>query len=124
MKLSPFPLHQEWILIKSNWIIQLTHKFVAFFIITSILAICITWSKLPPLVPLWYSRPWGVDQLAPSIFLFILPISSLIIHFINMLLSMYVTTEYLIFSQSLFLSSLIVSALSCIAVIKIIFLVI
>jgi hypothetical protein len=37
---------------------------------------------------------------------------------------MYITTEYLVFTQSLFLSSLIVSLLSFIAVIKIIFLVV
>jgi hypothetical protein len=75
-------------------------------------------------VPLWYSRPWGADQLAPAIFLFFLPLSSIVVHVTNLIFAMYVTTEYLIFTQSLFLSSLIVSLLSFIAVIKIIFLVV
>lgn len=116
--------HQEWILIRTNWLIQVSHKFVALLAVVSIIMIAVYWKMLPPLVPLWYSRPWGSDQLAPPIFLFFLPISSVTIHLINLAFAMYVTTEYLVFTQSLFLSSLIVSLLSFIAVIKIIFLIV
>lgn len=40
--------------------------------------IALFWNKLPPLVPLWYSRSWGDDQLASRGFLLILPLASLI----------------------------------------------
>lgn len=116
--------HQEWILIRTNWLIQVSHKFVVLLAVASIIMIAAYWNMLPPLVPLWYSRPWGSDQLAPPVFLFFLPISSITLHVINLAFAMYVTTEYLVFTQSLFLSSLIVSLLSFIAVIKIIFLVV
>lgn len=116
--------HQEWILIRTNWLLQVSHKFVALLAVASVIMIAVYWKMLPPLVPLWYSRPWGSDQLAPPVFLFFLPISSVTIHLINLAFAMYVTTEYLVFTQSLFLSSLIVSLLSFIAVIKIIFLVV
>ncbi|TSC85277.1 MAG: hypothetical protein G01um101416_983 [Microgenomates group bacterium Gr01-1014_16] len=36
-------------------------------------------AKLPPQVPLWYSRPWGEDQLAQPVFLWIIPIGILIL---------------------------------------------
>ncbi len=124
MKVSLFPALPAWAITKSNWLIQLVHKFVIGFALISILLITLNWKQLPPLVPLWYSRPWGIDQLAKPIFLFLLPISSICIYLINTLLSMYVTAEYLIFTQSIFLSSLIVSIVSFIAVIKIIYLVI
>ena len=31
------------------------------------------WNQLPPLVPLFYSRPWGTDQLASKYLIFLIP---------------------------------------------------
>ena len=31
------------------------------------------WNQIPPLVPLFYSRPWGADQLVPKYFVFLIP---------------------------------------------------
>lgn len=114
--------NNEWTLIRSNWIITLSHRVVVLSTSLQVIALAIVWTRLPPLVPLWYSRPWGADQLTSPIFLFLLPLFTAGIHLINTMLAMYVTTEYLIFTQSLFLSSIIVSLLSVIAVLKIIFL--
>lgn len=33
----------------------------------------VSWNKLPPEVPLFYSRPWGEAMLAPTLGLWILP---------------------------------------------------
>lgn len=33
----------------------------------------IFFAKLPPQVPLWYSRPWGEEQLASPVFLVLVP---------------------------------------------------
>lgn len=123
MKLLRIIPPQDWMLIRKNWILQAVHKSVIFFSMLSLIVIVVCWTKLPPLLPLWYSRPWGVDQLAPPIFLLILPLASISVYTVNLLLSMYVLCEYLIFCQTLMLSSLLVSILSCIAVIKIILLV-
>ncbi|OGG31212.1 hypothetical protein A3A63_02565 [Candidatus Gottesmanbacteria bacterium RIFCSPLOWO2_01_FULL_46_9] len=116
-------INTAWAAIKTNWLIQLVNKIVIVVTICSIAAIILRWNKLPPLVPLWYSRPWGADQLAPPVWLFILPVGSILLYGINITISIYLTAEYLIFTQVLFLTSLLVSLLSCITLIKILFLV-
>ncbi len=109
--------------LKKNWFISLVHKFILVLFILSIGLLLWRWRVLPPMVPLWYSRPWGADQLASPYWLFILPVASLILYGINFLVGIYVTGEYLIFTQMLFLSSLVVSLLSFVALMKILFLV-
>ncbi len=42
---------------------------------------------LPPLIPLFYSRPWGQLQLTSPNFLFLLPALSLAVLFLNSLLT-------------------------------------
>lgn len=120
---QPEEISQLWKTVKRNWVISLVNKFVVILTLISIAAIVWRWKLLPPLVPLWYSRPWGVDELAPPIFLFLLPMTSIIVYSINVVISIYLTSEYLIFTQVLFLSSLVVSLLTCITLIKILFLV-
>lgn len=112
-----------WDGIKTNWFIGLVHKFVLIFFVLSIGLLLWRWRMLPPLVPLWYSRPWGADQLASPYWLLVLPVAGIILYAANFLISMYVIGEYLIFTQMLFLSSLVVSMLSFVALIKILFLV-
>ena len=49
---------------------------VIFFILAlNFLLLIIFWIKLPPLLPLFYSRPWGENQLVAKNFFPILPIS-------------------------------------------------
>lgn len=55
-----------------------------FFILASLFLIAAFWARLPPQVPLFYSRPWGEEILAPPFFLFILPLTSLLILAINL----------------------------------------
>lgn len=106
-----------------NWFISLVHKFV--LILSLLSAVLLVWRFpiLPPQVPVWFSRPWGADQLASPYWLILLPVSSILWYCIDLLLGIYVTTEYLIFTQMLFLSALIVNLLSFVTLIKILFLV-
>jgi hypothetical protein len=106
----------NWIYMLSTWLVPLT-----FFITVGL--ILWHWSSLPPLVPLWYSKAWGTDRLAPVIWLFLPPLMSLVWHAINLLLSVYVTREHYVFSQVLFITSIFVTVFSLIAVINILFLV-
>lgn len=112
-----------WNAVKTNWFISLVHKFILILFILSMGLLLWRWHMLPPMVPLWYSRPWGADQLTSPYWLLILPLASLLLYGINFLVSMYVMAEYLIFTQMLFLSSLVVSLLSFVALMKILFLV-
>jgi len=112
-----------WNVIRKNWLIGVVHKFVIALFILSVALLVWRFPLLPPAVPLWFSRPWGIDQLASPYWLILLPVSSLLWYGIDLVLGIYVTSEYLIFTQMLFLSSLIVSLLSFVSMIKILFLV-
>ena len=112
-----------WRTLSTNWVISLSHKFVLICFVLSMGILLWRWRLLPPMVPLWYSRPWGADQLTAPYWLFLLPAASMFLYIVNVLVSIYFTAEYLIFTQMLFLSSLIVSLLSFIALVKIVFLV-
>lgn len=114
----------SWVLITNNWLIQITRKFSWFFIATSLAMLMFFWPKLPPQIPLWYSKPWGTEQLASPAFLFILPIGSGLFYTFNYLIGKYLTHEYLIFTQSLFISSLIMSFLSFLSLLKIILIIV
>lgn len=109
--------------VSANWFLNLVHKFILALFVLSIGILIWKWRALPPLVPIWYSRPWGASQLASPYWLLILPLASIAFYAVDLLVSIYVTSEYLIFTQILFLSSLIVSVLSFVALLKIIFLV-
>lgn len=125
MLFKPELPHQTpaWTQTKNNWLILFTSRVIIVLTIASIVSIIALWGKLPPLVPLWYSRPWGVDQLAFPIWLFILPVGSLTMYLINMGLAVFFTGEYLVFTQMTYLGSMLVSFLSFISLIKILFLV-
>jgi len=78
-------------------------------------------SFLPPVVPLFYGNILGEAQLANSLFLLIPPVASLAIIGINMTISSVVTDAFL--KKILIISSLFISLLTSITVLKIIFLV-
>ncbi len=112
-----------WNVIKKNWLISIVHKFVIVLFILSVGLLVWRFPELPPSVPIWFSRPWGEDQLASPYWLVLLPASSIVWYGIDLLIGIYITAEYLIFTQMLFLSSLIVSILSFVTLVKILFLV-
>jgi hypothetical protein len=112
-----------WKTIQKNWVIDITNKFVLVLFTLSIILVIWRWNLLPPSVPIWYSRPWGADQLAHPLWLFMFPVASLVCYVLNRALSIYLISEHLIFTQILFISSLFVSVLSFVAVVKILFLV-
>ncbi len=81
-------------------------------------------SSLPEKVPLFYSRPWGEEQLAERNFLFLIPLSSLLIFALNWLISRILLKRGEIFLAILNNSfSLLFSLLGAITLYKIIFLI-
>lgn len=95
------------------------------FVSIALSVILLVWHypQLPPLVPLWYAKPWGADRLAQSLWLILLPLGSFIILIINTIAAQVLTREILIFSQILAITSLLVSMLSLVTITKILFLV-
>jgi len=89
-----------------------------------ILLILIFWQKLPPEIPLFYSRPWGKEQLVSPLWLFLLPILSFFVFLINSIISNFSNKEEKLIQKVLEVSPAIFSLLCLITLIKIIFLII
>lgn len=114
---------KEWDQVKNNWLLQAVNRSVFILSGASLLCIIIRYSSLPPLVPIWYSRPWGTDQLAHPIWLLTLPLSGILIYTLNLVISIYFASKYLIFTQVIFLTSFLVNILSFISLVNILFLI-
>ncbi|KKU83263.1 hypothetical protein A2973_00370 [Candidatus Gottesmanbacteria bacterium RIFCSPLOWO2_01_FULL_49_10] len=112
-----------WHSIAANWIVSTATKLVLVLTALSVLCILWRWKLLPSEVPFWYGKPWGADRLASPYWLFTLPLTSLSVLVVNAMISLYVTIDYLVFTQILFLTSTLVSILSFVTLIKILFLV-
>ena len=53
----------------------------------------VSWGKLPPEVPLFYSRPWGEQILAAPVFLFMMPAVALFALVVNFILASIIARE-------------------------------
>jgi len=114
--LSAFIKHEfaEFKTLHANTIIRYTSVLTLILILVSLIILGLSWNKLPTEVPLWYSKPWGNDRLANPLWLLLLPGASFFWYIVNGLLCLHVTKEHLVFSQILFLSSLLGSIFSCV----------
>lgn len=112
-----------WKQLSENWLVSFVHKCILLFFAFGILMIIVRWNRLPPSVPLWYSRPWGEDQLAGPFWLFLLPVGGLGIYGVNTWISLWFIHEYPIFTRIVFLTSLLVNLLCLLTLINILFLV-
>lgn len=119
----PHTLTQAMAELKSYWMFPISNKIVLFCALISLLLLVVKWNSLPMLVPIWYSRPWGNEQLAWKGVLLILPIGSICIHLCNCLIAKVLLQNEKIFIQILFITSLLISLLSFISVFNIVFLV-
>lgn len=93
-------------------------------ILVQALIIIFTLSFLPSQVPLFYSRPWGEEQLAHPLYLFILPLANLVIFILNSILLSFIGKKELLIRQILIICILLFNFLSLITLIQIIRLVI
>jgi len=105
----------------THWITATSDKFALLFAFLSILTIVLRWRVLPPAVPLWYSHPWGEEQLAHPAWLFLLPIIAW--QAITLLVSATLLREHPLFSRVLFLSSFLVNFLLFLTLVNIVFVV-
>ena len=94
-----------------------------FFWLGQILVIVSAWRFLPPKLPLFYSRPWGEEQLTTPIGLFLLPLLSLAVLVLNLILTSFSSKENLP-RQILMSAVAVVNLLNLITLIQIVRLVI
>lgn len=83
----------------------------------------LTWRRLPPQVPLFYSLPWGEEQLGSPSFLLILPLSCLIFGVLNFFLAFFSFEKQPLASKILVWLTVIVTLLASLTLVKIIFLI-
>jgi len=88
--------------------------------LVEVLLIIIVWTFLPPQVPLFYTRPWGEEQLVHPANLFILPGLGLLVFLINLFILSFVPKEEKLINQILISLILVFNFLSLITLIQII----
>lgn len=108
---------------EDNWVIRIGRRFTIASIALSGFILLLRFPALPPLVPLWYSKPWGTDRLADPLWMTILPAASLVILCVNTAASRILAHDMLIFRQILAATMLLVAILSTVALARIVFLV-
>lgn len=113
----------NWKWLIENRIIRIISYFSFVVLIIHILFLLIYWNRLPPQLPLWFSRPWGLDRLASLFWLIMLPATSLVWLFVSSFISCIYLREHLVFRQLVMFFSLLTVCFSCITTIKIILLV-
>lgn len=95
-----------------------------FLLAAQILIIISVWRFLPPEIPLFYSRPWGTDQLVKYPGIIILPAICLIVFFANTLVAQLAIKEETLVKKMLAVASLTFCFLILISLIQIIRLII
>src|SRR3989304_10059021 len=98
--------------------------FIFLFCILSILLqsllILTAFAKLPPEIPLFYSKTWGAQMLAPKLYLWILPAITLSVYLLNMLISRFLLFKDEFLKRALFITSAIVATAAFLGTSKII----
>lgn len=74
-------------------------------------AIILLWSKLPRVVPLFFTEPWGEARLAPKLFLTLLPVLSLVSIAVNLIMGKGAKGESQLLSYSLAVSAAAISVM-------------
>ena len=73
------------------------------------LLILTAFAKLPPEIPLFYSKTWGAQMLTPKLYLWILPAITLSVYLLNMLISRFLLFNEEFLKRALFATSAVVS---------------
>lgn len=103
------------------WQESINSRIFRWNIILIIFQFAYSWYKfndLPPEIPLYYSRPWGAEQLANSSSIFLLPILSITVLIINNLFAVLLLRSNSLLSRLLVITSLIFTSFSLFTIIK------
>ncbi len=78
------------------------------FVFSQVSLIIFFWKRLPPEIPLFYSKPWGSAMLAPQIYIWLVPAMALLIIFINFCVVIFFMQENKFLNRILCVTSLLV----------------
>lgn len=99
-------------------------SFSLFFLAFSCVFLALFWSKLPPQIPLFYSRPWGEEQLAEKSQILFLPSFAFFVFLSALLPSLRLFPKEAFLVRILLVSSAILTFLFTVALFQIIYLVV
>lgn len=108
---------------KSDPSVKLTTK-LSFLLLAFCLGLFVlTFKRLPPRVPLFYSLPWGEQQLSPTIGLLFLPLGMLLVAVLNSFFIMAILNKYSLAAKILTWITVALIFLTSVTLVKIIFLI-
>ena len=90
------------------------------FILCQIAILFVKFNSLPSQIPLFYSLPWGEQELAPASSILFLPALSLFFMLLNNLLAVFFLKSSQLFSRLLVIISLVCSVFATVAVFQIV----
>lgn len=77
-------------------------------------------NKLPSRLPLFYSLPWGEQQLIPAQQLFLLPILMILVLVLNFSISSQLHNSQIILKRMLVLNTVVINAILLITILKVV----
>ncbi len=110
--------------LKQDRVLKLAFIGSSIFLLSQLVVLLLSFASLPPLVPLYLQRPWGVTQIALKSQLLIIPAITASLLIINTFLSVFFYKDSPLAARILLWGQALVAFLSAISIIKITFLVI
>lgn len=104
-------------------VIKISFQLASTFLLAQIIVLVVFWQQLPPQVPLFYSRPWGQEQLTNPSGLLLLPLASLVIIFANLIIASLIPLEEKPLGQLMVVATAVFNFLCLFTLLKIILLV-
>lgn len=92
-------------------------------ILLTLILLIILWSGLPPVIPFFYSLPWGEEQLAAPLSLIFFLLGSLLLFCLNTILSLFLERVNSYIAQVLFVSTISLCLISIYTIIRILILI-
>ncbi len=123
-KIPHYSLIEEMRYLLTNKPFSIPIRIFVLIIIASFIILGVTLRVLPPLVPLYYSLPWGEEQLVRTSQLFILPFTTLLVFIINFLLILFVANKDRFITLLILWGNCFIALIGAITLFKIILLVI
>lgn len=108
--------------LKADRVLKFAFSGALLLLLSQMILIIINYRGLPPLIPLYFHRPWGTEQIANVNFIFLIPAITLVLVVLNTNLALIYYKESVLISRILVWTELLFCFLSTVSVFKIILL--
>lgn len=98
-----------------------SYIFTFLFIASSLILPLVNFSNLPTKIPLFYSLFWGEQQLVNANQLFLLPLISVLITMVNLIISWHLHPSQLALKKALHISSMLISFIMLVTIVRVIY---